>query len=620
MNCSATSYAAVLTAGAAVLALGLAGCRSPAAYRRDADRTAYDLVQRAQQKMLQRDEPFAIEPAADTLRRRLLLDQALPYAGPAALGTADLPPIPHWPDTGAPDVSAPDAGAFPPDINRLALTDALQVAARHNRDYQTRKEDVFKVALALDLEANQFRSLLAGDAATDFEANYAGDDNIRGLANTGQLSWQRRLKYGTLLTTQFAVDLVKLLTLDRSSSLGLFADATITIPLLRGAGRHIVAEPLTQAEQDLVYALFSFERYKQTLSARVATEYMSVIQQADQVNNAADNYRRLTASAKRAQRLADAGRLPQIQVDQAVQDDLRARDRWVTARQTYINRLDQFKITLGLPADAVIELDRGELKKLAAAAGLAAVENKTQPASPPDKPAAGQGPEAQVLDTARGPLEMDDQQAILIALTNRLDMRTALGRVYDAQRHVVVAADALRMGLTLKGGGAIGERRRLSSADLPDARLEFDEGVYTAGLGMDLPLERTAERNAWRNSLIALERAVRETQSLEDQIKLEVRNALRDMLQARESYRIQQKSLAVAERRVASTELFLEAGRAQMRDILDAQEALVSARNSLTAAMVNYRAAEIKLQRDMGVLAVDADGRWVEYQPETDHE
>ena len=38
-----------------------------------------------------------------------------------------------------------------------------------------------------------------------------------------------------------------------------------------------------------------------------------------------ENYRRLIASARRARRLADAGRLPEFQLDQALQDELRAR-------------------------------------------------------------------------------------------------------------------------------------------------------------------------------------------------------------------------------------------------------------------------------------------------------
>jgi len=85
------------------------------------------------------------------------------------------------------------------------------------------------------------------------------------------------------------------------------------------------------------------------------------------------------------------------------------------------------------------------------------------------------------------------------------------------------------------------------------------------------------------------------------------------MLQTRESVRIQLEAVRLARDRVASTNLFLEAGRVQVRDVLDAQDSYLSAQNALTAAFVSYRIAELELQRDMGVLQVDAKGLWTEY-------
>ena len=64
------------------------------------------------------------------------------------------------------------------------------------------------------------------------------------------------------------------------------------------------------------------------------------------------------------------------------------------------------------------------------------------------------------------------------------------------------------------------------------------------------------------------------------------------------------------------TDLLLEAGRAQMRDVLDAQAALLSAQNALTRAVVQYRVAELELQRDMDVLQVNEKGLWQELSPE----
>ena len=95
------------------------------------------------------------------------------------------------------------------------------------------------------------------------------------------------------------------------------------------------------------------------------------------------------------------------------------------------------------------------------------------------------------------------------------------------------------------------------------------------------------------------------------------RHDLRTLLAARESLRIQEEAVRVARRRVESTGLFLRAGRAQIRDVLEAQEDLVSAQNALTAARVQYRVSEFELQRDLDVLEVNEQGMWQEFTPET---
>jgi outer membrane protein TolC len=213
-----------------------------------------------------------------------------------------------------------------------------------------------------------------------------------------------------------------------------------------------------------------------------------------------------------------------------------------------------------------------------------------------------------------GPYELQEPRAVGLALENRQDLVVARGEVYDAQRGITVAADALQAGLTLEGSVTSGARRGVTSADQPDANL--DDLVYSASALLDLPLERTPERDAYRASFVTLERSVRAFQQLEDRVKLEVRQALRDLLEARESVLIQQQAVQLAQERVTSTNLVLQAGRGEVRDILDAQEALLEAQNALTASMIRYRLSELRIQRDMGVLAVGPDGLWQEYQPD----
>jgi hypothetical protein len=207
-----------------------------------------------------------------------------------------------------------------------------------------------------------------------------------------------------------------------------------------------------------------------------------------------------------------------------------------------------------------------------------------------------------------GPLEMNESIATKLGLENRLDLQATIGAVYDAQRQVVVRADALRGQLTL-GGSA-----NFSDND-DDGSMHFEGGRYAALLSVDLPIERTAERNAYRKSLMDLERATRSVQTLEDTVKLAIRNELRSLLESRESLKIQAQSVVVADKRVRSSNLFLEAGRIEIRNLLEAQDALLSAQNQLTAAVVNYRIAELELQRDLGLLKVDERGLWQEFSP-----
>ncbi|MHC4788103.1 MAG: TolC family protein, partial [Planctomycetota bacterium] len=71
----------------------------------------------------------------------------------------------------------------------------------------------------------------------------------------------------------------------------------------------------------------------------------------------------------------------------------------------------------------------------------------------------------------------------------------------------------------------------------------------------------------------------------------------------------QRASVALAERRVESTLLLLEAGRAAARDVLESQEALLRAQNALAGALVDYKLASLELARDMGILTVGKRGQ-----------
>jgi len=597
------------------------GCRSAVEHRLEADAVVADIIHEKTERLFDRPQKLDIERPSDTLRRRLLLEQGLIFTDEASLGTDRLEPIEHWPEDNYPAQWSLDPLILLEQDKslKLSLIQALQIGARNSFAYQTQKEDVFREALALDLQRNEFRNIFSGEAQSKISGDTTGDRAESGTLNSGEVGLSRKFGQGAELSMALAADIANLLTAGGASSLGIAGDASISIPLLRGSGRHIVTEPLTQAERNVVYAIYQFERFKRTLAVDIASDYLAVLKQLDEVQNSRENYRSLIASARRSRRLADAGRLKEIQVDQANQNELRARQRWIRAEQAYEKRLDSFKSLLGLPPDAEIELDRADLEKLVAPTSQIKEEITLRKALQRDEPTPPADALIELVEPSRenaGPLEIDEFLAMRLALDNRLDLRVTQGRVYDAQRAVVIAADDLGAELTFLGSGELGARRTITTADLANAQLRVGKATYSALVTLDLPFERTEERNIYRNSFIGLERAVRSVQILEDRIKLAVLNELRDLLEARESLYIQAGAVLVAEKRVKSVNLFLEAGRAEIRDLLEAQEALLSAQNELTAAVVNYRIAELKLQRDMGVLKIDEKGLWQEFKPE----
>ena len=588
------------------------GCKSPVEHRGEADKVAAEIITAKQQEALGETEPFTIERPSDILRRRLLEQQNLAVSSEASLGTDRLKPVEHWPDPNylqaKSSVSSEELPVEPNKPVKLTLIQALQVGARNSPDYQSRKENVFRAALALDLTRHNFENIF--DAGADSEIST--DTTATNLDSSAAAGVSRTLKNGIDMSSSIAINLMNLLTQGGASSMGLSADASVSIPLMRGSGEHIAAEPLTQAERDVIYELWNFERYKRTFSVGIARGYFNVLRQIDGVSNAEDNYRSAVASARFSRRRADAGRIPEIEVDQAISRELSARNNWISAQEQLKSSLDSFKNTIGLPTDARIELDPNDLIQLRGRASEILEEMRTvsqqgisEAVPPADAP-------VELIPASyedAGPFEIDEALAIKLALENRLDLQIAIEEVYDAQREVIIRADALRAGLTLGGSG------RVQDTD-DDGSIRFDRGQYAALLTLDLPVERTRERNEYRNSLLGLEQATRSVQSLEDQIKLAIRGELRTLLESRESLKIQAQSVVVAEKRVRSNTIFLEAGRIEIRNLLESQDALLAAQNSLTRAVVDYRIAELELQRDLGLLKVNEQGLWREFSPE----
>ncbi|MEW6073941.1 MAG: TolC family protein [Planctomycetota bacterium] len=524
------------------LALGVVvaglSCRSTGEHRADADREVYEiLVQR--RAALGAGDPFTIDPPERSLRQRILAGE---------LAADGLPP--------------------------LDLADCLEIAAENSREYQDRRETLYLAALDLTLERWDFSVQKSGS----FGAFLSGDGNeARDTGVLSTLGISKLLGTGARILGDASIDLAR----DVSRGDGWEAvsnlSLSITQPLLRGFGERIVREPLTQSERDVVYAARAYERFRRTFTYDVASRYYRLRESYNRLDNERANNERTVVLRRRNEEFARAGRISDIEVDQARQNELSAQTRVVEAERSLEADLDDFKFFLGLPIEIPLRLDLADTTPLLA---------------------------EEVLE-----LEIAEDEAVAVALAGRLDHLTVLDRVADAERRLAIAADGLRAGLGLSlSAGAASDANDLGTY----RRSNMD---WQVGLDLDLPWNQLPERNAYRSALITLDATRRAADESGDGIRQNLRDARRTIEAARTSLEIETGAVALAERRVESAQLNLEAGRANTRDVTDAHEDLVQAENQLIRARTDYTLAGLALFRDMELIRVEGGGIEVDLEP-----
>ena len=477
----------------------------------------------------------------------------------------------------------------------LSQNDALDLAFRHSKDYQTPKERLYLEALSLTLDRYRYAPIFSfnsgGEYQWDMDDQFVTDmETLTGIDTPTQrvtasssemyqadtsLGVRYLLRGGGSVALNLTNNLRRFLSGDVSELSTGALIGSITQPLLRDFGTAIETEALLQAERDLLYELRNFTRFRKSFAVQVASSYYNVLLNRETTKN---NYAGLLANnlslererafqAEGLRTLLDVGRLEQA----TLQQDL----RWTTSIARYQRSLDAFKILIGLNAEDAIILDDNEMTL--------------------------------ITETGMSAPELDLDRALDLSVQTRLDLYTELDQVQDASRRIDVAANALEpsLGVTLSasvpasGNGEFGD-------------VDFDNAVYAAGLDVEMPLDSKAERNTYRRALIDYEAATRAYTLALDNVKLEVIDAWRRMDEAGKGYDINLASVEINERRVEEAELRAELGLGNVQDTVDSQNDLTAARTDLVRSIVDYNISKLEFWRDVGLLYVDDSGQWEE--------
>jgi len=523
----------------------MVGC-TPKQYARQADRSAYRALWGGQKTALGESLPFDV-------RYR-------PFDGAGAEGIrvrGKLIPL----------------GGGTPEI--LTLDECLEIAFRNSREFQDRKEELYTGALAL---ANERRSwgvpLLGGELDADAEHTRINKQSEAKSASAelGPTITQR-LIHGGVLTLAATVDWATDFVLgSQSNVVTSLLEANFTQPLLRGAWRGLAYEDQYRLERDFLFAVFDYERFRQTFAADIFTQYYSVLRQRDELENERANIERLKQTFALTRALVKGGQKSRIEQDQAEQNLVDAQVRFERNQQDYRDALDAFKLRLGLPIRANVELDYPTALK-----ALAEIGPKEIP--------------------------FEEPEAIAVAFSARPDVLTQRARLRDANRDVEIAADRFNPQLDVELDVSVEgtEPRKFE-------RLRFHDHKRFAGVTFNYELDQTDNRDAYRLAIIAYERARRDLAEFLDRVRLEVRQSYRQLIQSQRSYELRVRNVRIASRRRKLASLEQKQGQASARDVLEAEDDMRRAQNGLTSALVSYTTTRMEFLATLGMVVVDERG------------
>lgn len=611
---------------------------------------------------------------------------------------------------------------------------ATEIALANSREYQTRLEAVYIQALGLTLNRFEFDLQYFLRRNTTFQHIGGGQNAVESntLINDGNFGFTKNFAAGGQLLVDFANSFVWEFT-GRTQTASGSIGATLVQPLVRGFGRNVRLESLTQAERNVLYSVRDYARFRKQFWAGINVDgggYLQLLRQVQGVRNARANLRSQEENYALYQVLFQGGRTQVTNVDQVYQALLSARRDVISAEIELQNSLDRYKIVLGLPPRLPVELDDAPLNRFvlvdpavdqlreeidaferkrkleldapptvevlrksldelamfadrtdgvvtAADAALKLWADDLAKPVPPeeeeqaqraknaygqqrDKPAelrellkkfrsdlkrqrdslteAGRAKAwqdvvaatrdlAAVVDAAIAgesqariytlhlPEQAFEEESLLpFAKENRLDLQNTQGLVTDAWRKVSVAANDLQSDVTVRLDGSL--------VTEPGGQNPFAFGAagsrLAAGLQFDGPLNRRAERNAYRLSLIQYQRSRRDFMQLSDSIELDVRTGIRELRRQRINFEIAKQQLLVAVRQLALERRLLTApvqdrggrgddGAATLR-ILSAQQSLLIARNGLADSFFNYEQQRIRLLINSEKMQLDERG------------
>jgi outer membrane protein len=338
------------------------------------------------------------------------------------------------------------------------------------------------------------------------------------------------------------------------------ADTTLTLsqPLLRGFGSAVTRRSLTSAELRRDAATRQQTLTEQEVALEVASAYYRVVAQeaiVDVARKSLDRARRLRDASEAK---LDAGLVSQLDVLRSQQLVSQAEIQLFDAQSATEDARDRLMFAMGRPPG----------------------EQFVVPA---------------VIPRSTDRIEPDE--AVGMAVANRLDLKSLVASATDAEQQVRYARNQL---LPQMDVNFVFTRRE--TADSFAHSFGVDGFRFATFFNISTPVDRTPQLVDYQNALIDRDRRKRDTLTLQRRIADEVKRALRERDRLERTLIAADMSVEIGRREVEVAQERYERGLSNNLDVVTAESNLLTAESRRIAALADSALARLSLRAILGTL------------------
>jgi len=192
---------------------------------------------------------------------------------------------------------------------------------------------------------------------------------------------------------------------------------------------------------------------------------------------------------------------------------------------------------------------------------------------------------------------LKQEQALEIALTNRVEIRQAKDSMDEAIRKSKIAKHSLWPDFNL-----IMDYERAGTSEDFSQSTDLEENIWSVSLTGGSSWPRTAEKAAFSQSLISVKTERLRLELTRDEIQREVRGQLEVLKKSENSITIRQEQIKTAEGKLALAKVKFRHEMADNFDVIESETELENAKVNLLSARTEYIVGTYKMRSVLGTL------------------